>query len=120
VWSSYISEINNETQTQESLWDENWPEEWLGTQIAIFEFDNQTLTSGGHLNIDTALELTYVAADELSITVDDSDTSIGKYIESFNGDRGEGWVFSVDGNEAIISAEYAEINSHSIVHWKIV
>lgn len=120
VWSSYISEINNETQTQESLWDENWPEEWLGTQIAIFEFDNQTLTSGGHLNIDTALELTYIAADELSITVDDSDTSIGKYIESFNGDRGEGWVFSVDGQEAIISAEYAEINSDSIVHWKIV
>ena len=119
-WSSYISEINNETQSQESLWDENWPDEWLGTQIVIFEFDNQTLTSGGHLNFDNALELTYKAAEELTVTVEDSDTSIGKYVESFNGVRGEGWIFSVDGSEAMISAEYAEINSDSIVHWKIV
>ena len=120
TWSSYISEINDQSQSQESLWDETWPDEWLGTQIVIIEFDNQTLISGGHLNYDNALELTYKAADDLLISVEDSDTSIGKYIESFNHIEGEGWVFFVDGSEAIVSAQYAEIDSDSIVHWKIV
>lgn len=120
AWSSYVSEINDDAQSQEALWDESWPEEWLGTQIVIFEFDNQSLISGGHLNAKDALELTHKAAVQLDLSVEDSDTSIGKYIESFNGVRGEGWIFYVDGSEAMISAEYAEINSDSIVHWKII
>ena len=83
-------------------------------------FDNQTLVSGGHLNNDNALELTYKASDSLMVSVEDTDTSIGKYIESFNGIQGEGWIFFVDGSEAMVSAQYAEINSDSIVHWKII
>lgn len=120
AWSSYISELNDETKSTEELWDDDWPEEWLGTQIIILEFDNQTLVSGGHVNSDYALELTYQASESLSVSVEDTDTSIGKYIESFNGVQGEGWIFFVDGSEAMVSAEYAEINSDSIVHWKII
>ena len=120
AWSSYVSEINDDAQSQEALWDESWPEEWLGTQIVIFEFANQSLISGGHVDAKDALELTHKAAVQLDISVEDSDTSIGKYIESFNGVRGEGWIFYVDGSEAMISSEYAEINSDSIVHWKII
>jgi hypothetical protein len=120
AWSSYVSEINDDAQSQEALWDESWPEEWLGTQIVIFEFANQSLISGGHVNAKDALELTHKAAVQLDISVEDSDTSIGKYIESFNGVRGEGWIFYVDGSEAMISSEYAEINSDSIVHWRII
>ena len=120
AWSSYISEFNDETKSTEELWDDDWPEEWLGTQIIIVEFDNQTLVSGGHVNNDYALELTYQASEGLSVSVEDTDTSIGKYIESFNGIQGEGWIFFVDGSEAMVSAEYAEINSDSIVHWKII
>lgn len=119
-WSSYISQFNDETQSPESLWDENWPEEWMGTQIVIFEFDNQTLVSGGHLNHSTALELTYKGADSLELSVEEkSYLSLGKYIESFNDERGD-WIFLVDGSEAIVSFEYAQINSDSIVHWKII
>ena len=119
-WSSYISQFNDETQSPESLWDENWPEEWMGTQIIIFEFDNQTLVSGGHLNHSTALELTYKGADSLELSVEEkSYLSLGKYIESFNDERGD-WIFLVDGSEAIVSFEYAQINSDSIVHWKII
>jgi len=120
TWSSYISELNDEAKNPETLWDDDWPEDWLGTQIVIFEFDNQTLVSGGHVNIDNALELTYRASDSLMISVEETDTSIGKYIESFNGIQGEGWIFFVDGSEAMVSAQYAEINSDSIVHWKII
>ena len=72
------------------------------------------------MNSDYALELTYQASESLSVSVEDTDTSIGKYIESFNGVQGEGWIFFVDGSEAMVSAEYAEINSDSIVHWKII
>ena len=120
AWSSYISGLNDDTKTSEELWDDDWPEEWLGTQVVVFEFDNQTLVSGGHLNNDNALELTYKASDSLMVSVEDTDTSIGKYIESFNGIQGEGWIFFVDGSEAMVSAQYAEINSDSIVHWKII
>ena len=120
AWSSYISGLNDDTKTSEELWDDDWPEEWLGTQVVVLEFDNQTLVSGGHLNNDNALELTYKASDSLMVSVEDTDTSIGKYIESFNGIQGEGWIFFVDGSEAMVSAQYAEINSDSIVHWKII
>ena len=120
AWSSYISELNDETKTTDELWDDDWPEEWLGTQIIILEFDNQTLVSGGHVNNDNALELTYQASESLSVSIEDTDTSIGKYIESFNGIQGEGWIFFIDGSEAMVSAEYAEIDSDSIVHWKII
>ena len=102
------------------MWDDEWPEEWRGTQVAIFEFENQTLVSGGHINNENALELTYQSSENLKISVQDSDTSIGKYIESFNDIRGEGWIFFIDGSEAMVSAQYAEINSDSIVHWKII
>ena len=54
------------------------------------------------------------------MTVEISDTSMGKYIESFNQQKGEGWIYFVDGSEAIVSAEFAKISSDSIVHWKIV
>ena len=120
AWSSYISDINDESKSSEELWDDEWPEEWRGTQVAIFEFENQTLVSGGHLNNENALELTYQSSENLMISVQDSDTSIGKYIESFNGVRGDGWIFFIDGSEAMVSAQYAEINSDSIVQWKII
>ncbi len=49
-----------------------------------------------------------------------SDTAMGKYIQSFNQQQGDGWIFFVDGSEAMVSAEYSKISSDSIVHWKMV
>lgn len=119
-WSEYIDNSRNQSNDQESLWQDEWPEEWLGTQIIVFEFDNQTITYGGILGEETALSLTLKAVEENQMTVEISDTSMGKYIESFNQQKGEGWIYFVDGSEAIVSAEFAKISSDSIVHWKIV
>ena len=119
-WSEYIDNSRNQSSDQESLWQDEWPEDWLGTQIIVFEFDNQTMTYGGIIGEETVLSLTLKAVDENQMTIEISDTSMGKYIESFNQQKGEGWIYFVDGSEAIISAEFAKISSDSIVHWKIV
>ena len=119
-WSEYIDDSSSQSVDQESLWQDDWPEEWLGTQVIIFEFDNQTMFYGGFIGEKTALSLTLKAADENQISVEISDTVMGKYIESFNQQQGDGWVYFVDGSEAIVSAEFAEVSSDSIVHWKMV
>ena len=119
-WSEYIDDSSSQSIDQESLWQDDWPEEWLGTQVIIFEFDNQTMSYGGIIGEKTALSLTLKAADENQISVEISDTVMGKYIESFNQQQGDGWIYFVDGSEAIVSAEFAEVSSDSIVHWKMV
>ena len=119
-WSQYIDNSESKSVDQESLWQDEWPEEWLGAQVIIFEFDNQTITFGGITGEETALSLTLNAAYNNQITVEMSDTAMGKYIQSFNQQQGDGWIFSVDGSEAMVSAEYSKISSDSIVHWKMV
>ncbi len=119
-WSQYIDNSDNKSVDQESLWQDEWPEEWLGTQVIIFEFDDQTLTFGGITGEETALSLTLNATYDNQITVEMSDTAMGKYIQSFNQKQGDGWIFFVDGSEAMVSAEYSKISSDSIVRWKMV
>ena len=119
-WSQYIDNSDSKSVDKDSLWQDEWPEEWLGTQVIIFEFDNQTITFGGITGEETALSLTLNAAYDNQITVEMSDTAMGKYIQSFNQQQGDGWIFFVDGSEAMVSAEYSKISSDSIVHWKMV
>ena len=119
-WSEYIDNSRITSIDQEKLWQDEWPDEWLGTQIIIFEFDNQTIAYGGITGEETALSLTVNAAENNQIKIEMSDTPMGKYIHSFNEQQGDGWVYFVDGSEAIVSAEFARISSDSIVHWKMV
>jgi len=120
TWSSLINEKDDHNNTDQSIWDDGWPDEWIGTQITIFEFDNQTLVSGGNSGHKTALDLTIEAANNINLPVEVSNTAIGKYIDSFDEKQGEGWIYFIDGKEAMISAEYQSISSDSIVHWKMV
>ena len=119
-WSEYIDNSRTTSIDQRKLWQDEWPDEWLGTQKIIFEFDNQTIAYGGITGEETALSLTVNAAENNQIKIEMSDTPMGKYIHSFNEQQGDGWVYFVDGSEAIVSAEFARISSDSIVHWKMV
>ena len=119
-WSQYVDNSHNQSEDQESLWQDDWPSEWLGTQIIVFEFENQTMAYGGITGESTALSLTVKVVEENQMSVEISDTPMGKYIESFNQQQGDGWIYFVDGYEAVISAEFAEISSDSIIHWKMV
>ena len=114
-WADLTSE---ESKDSVELWDETWPDEWLGTQIVIFEFKDRTIETGGFTNHDDVLELTIASCLENNLDLEILSTSLGKYIVAINGSYGEGWEYFVNESPGQISAEYQSINSDSIIVWK--
>lgn len=114
-WADLTSE---EPKDSVELWDETWPDEWLGTQIVIFEFKDSTIETGGFTNYDDVLELTIASCLENNLDLEILSTSLGKYIVAINGSYGEGWEYFVNDSPGQISAEYQSINSDSIIVWK--
>lgn len=114
TWSDFISEEGESSD----VWDDSWPDDWLGTQVVIFEFKDSTIISGGHINFENVLQLTEAAAVDQGLEMEITDTSLGKYVVSINGITGEGWEYTVNGQPGTVSAEYSVIRSDSIVAWK--
>lgn len=114
------SDLVNEDAPASDAWDNEWPEEWMGTQVIIFEFKDQSIVTGGLIGHETVLELTKAAALEQEIDVEIIDSSLGKYVVSINNVAGEGWEYSVNGQPGTVSAEYSEIQFDSIVLWKVL
>ena len=114
TWSDFISEEGESSD----VWDDSWPDDWLGTQVVIFEFKDSTIISGGHINLENVLQLTEAAAVDQGLEMEITDTSLGKYVVSINGITGEGWEYTVNGQPGTVSAEYSVIRSDSIVAWK--
>ena len=111
------SELINDENTKSEIWDDEWPEEWLGTQIVIFEFTDQTVVSGGLLDYDTVLTLTEAAAEQQGFELEIVDSSLGYYVVSIDGSAGEGWEYSVDGQPGVMSAEYSTVQYDSVISW---
>lgn len=116
VIQSWSELINDEVPASE-IWDDEWPEEWLGTQIVIFEFADQTVVSGGLLDYDTVLTLTEAAAEQQGFELAIVDSSLGKYLVSIDGSAGEGWEYTVNGQPGVMSAEYSTVESDSVISW---
>ena len=114
TWSDFISEEGESSD----VWDDSWPDDWLGTQVVIFEFKDSTIVSGGHINFENVLQLTEAAAVDQGLEMEITDTSLGKYVVSINGITGEGWEYTVNGQPGTVSAEYSATKSDSIVAWK--
>ena len=115
-WADLVNDENS--NDPEDIWNEDWPTEWLGTQVVIFEFDGEIIETGGFVGNQNVLDLTISSLESTGMSVEISDTNIGKYIVSINGSSGEGWEYYVNGNAGIVSAQYQEIDSDSIVVWK--
>ena len=116
AWADLVEDPDN--SDPDDVWSENWPDEWLGTQVVIFEFKDGLTEVGGYVGQEDVLQLTKHATSEQGIDLEISDTSFGKYVVSIDGKSGDGWEYYVNGQAGTISAEYQSIDSNAVVVWK--
>lgn len=116
AWSDLVND--QEDSDPNDVWSENWPDEWLGTQVVIFEFEDGLIESGGYVGHEDVLQLTKHVTSEQGIDIEISETSFGKYVVSIDGKSGEGWEYYVNGQAGTVSAEYQSIDSNAVVVWK--
>ena len=102
----------------EAEWDPTWPDEWLGTQVIVFEIDGEEHAIGGLERQQTVYDLTMIACDELGIETEIEQQYLGAYLVSFNGSVGDGWEFTLDGSRSQIGMTESQLNAGSIVEWR--
>mgnify|MGYP006261489061 FL=1 len=110
-------DLINEDVPASEAWNEAWPEEWLGTQVIVFQFQDNSVVTGGLFGHDNVLQLTQAAAIEQGMDIEIIDSSLGKYVVSIDNIAGEGWEYTVNGQPGTVSAEYSQLESDSIVVW---
>ena len=102
----------------EAEWDSSWPDEWLGTQVIVFEIDGEEHAIGGLERQQTVYDLTLIACDELGIETEIEQQYLGAYLVSFNGSVGDGWEFTLDGSRSQVGMTESQLNAGSIVEWR--
>ena len=102
----------------EAEWDSSWPDEWLGTQVIVFEIDGEEHAIGGLERQQTVYDLTMIACDELGIETEIEQQYLGAYLVSFNGSVGDGWEFTLDGSRSQVGMTESQLNAGSIVEWR--
>ncbi len=115
-WSKIFDE-QFPTEQEEELWNAQWPDSWLDTQIVIIEMDGEEHAVGGLTGHLTVYSLTQEACDELGFEIDGEFTELGYYIESINGVEAKGWEYFTDGSKGVMSVDSASIESSTIVRW---
>ena len=119
-WSKGVDDVlSNESDEDQSQWNDEWPNEWLGTQVVVFELQGQTISSGGYFGHGDVYSLTQMAAQDLGIELEVEQTDIGVYVHSIDGQAGEGWEFFIDAKRASLSADNSQVESDSIIVWKL-
>lgn len=112
------SDLVNEQAPASDAWNDDWPDEWLGTQIVVFQFKQETIVTGGLLGNDDVLEASIEAANQQGLEIEIIESSLGKYIVSIDNVAGEGWEYTVNGQPGTVSAEFSDLKSDGIVVWK--
>jgi len=111
--------IADQTSTNsEAEWDSSWPDEWLGTQVIVFEIDGEEHAIGGLERQQTVYDLTMIACDELGIETEIEQQYLGAYLVSFNESVGDGWEFTLDGSRSQVGMTESQLNEGSIVEWR--
>ena len=111
-------ELLNDDAPASDVWNNEWPDEWLDTQVVVFEFKEETLVTGGLLGNDNVLQASIAAANQQGFEIEVVESSLGKYVVSINNVAGEGWEYTVNGQPGTVSAEFSQLKSDSIVIWK--
>ena len=109
--------VNDEAPASDA-WNDDWPDEWLGTQIVVFEFKQETIVTGGLLGNDNVLQASLEAANQQGFEIEIIESSLGKYVVSIDNIAGEGWEYTVNGQPGTVSAEFSGLQSDGIVVWK--
>ena len=66
-WNTLLAE-EAAPSSEETPWDPSWPDEWLGTQIVVFDLPDQTVVAGGLVGHETVWSLTAAAAEERDLS----------------------------------------------------
>ena len=112
-WSKEVQKLGPESTD----WEEDWPDEWLGTQVLVIEFENEQIEFGGFTGFNTVEELTVYVTSQNNISVVTEEHELGRWITSFNGEYGNGWEFNIDGKRSSLGMTSASIEEDSVVRW---
>ena len=113
VWSKEVDELTEAPGD----WDNDWPDEWQGTQVVVFELPSGDVAIGGLEGYENVDQLTEAAALQLDIQIEKETYSLGEMIVSFNGEELDGWEFTVDGERSQVGISSAEVEQASVVRW---
>ena len=112
-WSEEVADLNEAPGD----WDNDWPEEWEGTQVVVFELPGGEVAIGGLSGYENVEQLTDSAAAQLGIEVGKETFSLGEMIVSFDGHELDGWEFTIDGEKSQVGISVAEVTEDSVIRW---
>lgn len=116
-WNTVVSAP--EPVSNEQIWNASWPDTWLGTQVVVFEFEDESLAIGGLVGHQTVLQLTEDASETLGLSLSLETTALGVYLEAINGTTASGWEYFIDGQRGQVSVDVASVDSTSVLVWRL-
>jgi len=116
-WNAWL--VEEKATPEEVPWDPSWPDEWLGTQIVVFELPDETLVVGGLLAHETVWELTVAAAEERHLSINTETTGIGLYLTAIDGVEATGWEYTVNDQRGVLAIDEAEIETTLVLRWHL-
>ena len=117
AWNDVLTETPSTPPDEE--WDPSWPEDWLDTQVVVFELPEGTVTVGGLEGHTTVWSLTQEAASQSEIDLLTEDTTIGLYLTSINGTGASGWEYTINGERGNYAIDVAAIESTLVLRWSL-
>ena len=116
-WNAWL--VEEEPSSEETTWDPSWPDEWLGTQVVVFDLPDQTVVAGGLVGHETVWSLTAAAAEERDLSLTTEATGIGLYLVAINGVEATGWEYTINGQRGVFAMDEAEIESTLVLRWHL-
>jgi hypothetical protein len=117
-WNTLLAE-EAAPSSEETPWDPSWPDEWLGTQIVVFDLPDQTLVVGGLTGHETAWELTQVAAQQHNLSLTTESTGLGLYLVAVDGVEASGWEYTVNNERGFLAVDDAEVDDTLVLRWHL-
>ena len=117
-WNTLLAE-EAAPSSEETPWDPSWPDEWLGTQIVVFDLPDQTVAVGGLVGHETVWALTMAAADERDLSLETEATGIGLYLVAINGVEATGWEYTINDQRGVLAMDEAEIETTLVLRWHL-
>tara|TARA_B100001758_G_scaffold55632_1_gene46005 strand:- start:1085 stop:2725 length:1641 start_codon:yes stop_codon:yes gene_type:complete len=118
-WSNWVDDEFSDNDGWEPPWGEDNAEECEGYQAVTFQLDSKFYLVCGLEDFENVEDITDFAAQQESITVEKEDHQLGPWIKSFNGEKGDGWEFYIDGKRSMVGISEAELKPTSVVEWRM-
>lgn len=117
AWNEIV--IDDTSATNQEMWNESWPETWRGTQIVVFEFEDETKVAGGFVGYSDVYSLTSIAVDTLGIEMQVETMTLGMYLVSLDEIEGAGWEFFINAERGQVAMDVAMIETPVVLTWRL-